>query len=348
MNALPDPHQADRDEQAAIWCLDIAQGELPRHEQEAFDRWIADPANAAAFEDAARVWNTADAVAEMPELIQMRGAALENFRRANKRRWAGRLPTAWYWGGSIAAVLLLALLTTMMLRVPTQVYQTGIGERRIAVLEDGSKLSLDADTEVDVRLSRNRRELALLRGRAKFDVAKDPLRPFTVTAGDKMVVATGTSFSVELLDRRVHVLLYEGHVAVLEAKNERSVPQRGAAGGGQAMAADQALTPGRELVASIGVPVPATVTRSDPSRSLLWESGQLSFDDEPLSSAVARMNRYSTEQLAIDGPDAAQLRVNGVFTAGDTDAFIEGVTALNPVHVVREGDRIVLAQNASR
>lgn len=340
MKGQPEEPILDRDEQAALWCLDLAEGELSHHEQADFDDWIADPDNARAFQDAARVWNAADASSDMPELIQMRTAALEGYRRANQRRWRRR-PARWIWISSIAAMLVLALATTLLLRDPMQVYRTGISERRIAVLEDGSRISLDADTEIDVRLHRDRRELTLVRGRAKFDVAKDPLRPFSVTAGGKIVVATGTSFSVELLNRQVHVLLYEGHVAVLDDENGETRPQR-MGPKARSVSADQALTPGRELVVMRDSPDAATVTAADPVRSLSWESGQLSFDDEPLQAAAERMNRYSREKLTVGDPMTARIRVNGVFTAGDTDAFIEGVTALNPVRAERSAGQITL------
>jgi hypothetical protein len=88
-----------------------------------------------------------------------------------------------------------------------------------------------------VRMSGKQRELTLVRGRAKFDVAKDPLRPFTVVAGDKIVVATGTSFSVEMVGKDVRVLLYHGRVSVLD---------RGAkAGAGKELQ----LNPGDEMIA---------------------------------------------------------------------------------------------------
>ncbi|MDB5575403.1 MAG: anti-FecI sigma factor FecR [Bradyrhizobium sp.] len=344
MSALLDTAPPDRDDQAAMWCLSLAEGELPRHERDAFDLWLGDPENATAFDDAARVWNAAEGAADRPELIHMRRAALESYQRANQRRWATRISAKWYWGSGIAAVFVLALLSTVLLREPLHVYQTGIGERRIAMLDDGSKLSLDADTEVDVRLRKDRRELVLVHGRAKFDVAKDPLRPFTVTAGDRMVVATGTSFSVEMLEHRVHVLLYEGHVAVLDRRDDKPVPQEVAVRA-RNVAADQALTPGKELVATLDGSAPATVTQADMARSLSWESGQLSFDDEPLPSAVARMNRYSAEKLAVGDQAAAKIRVNGVFTAGDTDAFVEGVSALNGVRAERGAAQITLRSN---
>src|SRR3546814_19485198 len=105
-------------------------------------------------------------------------------------------------------------------------YATHIGERQLAVLDDGSRVSLDAVTKVKVRMKDEARQVELLEGRAKFDVAKDPLRPFTVAAGDKLVVAVGTSFSVELIDGQVRVILYEGQVEGGE-RNERSEERRG-------------------------------------------------------------------------------------------------------------------------
>lgn len=329
----------DQGEQAALWCLELAEGELSRLDQARFDAWIEDADNAAAFEEAARVWKSADASSDLPELIFMRAAALEDFRRANQRRWRRR-PVRLLWVGGIAAMLIITLVTTLLLRDPMQVYRTGLSERRVAMLDDGSRLSLDADTEVEVRLRRDRRELTLMHGRAKFDVAKDPLRPFTVTAGGKIVVATGTSFSVELLNRQVHVLLYEGHVAVLDDVNGKTQPQR-VGPKDKTQLAETALTPGRELVATRDSIEPGVVMSTDPARSLSWESGQLSFDDEPLQTAAERMNRYSKLKVVMGDSVTANMRVNGVFTAGDTDAFVEGITALNPVRVERSEGQIV-------
>ena len=323
----------DRDEQAALWCLELAEGELSYLDQMRFDDWIRDSENAAAFEESAQVWNSADISSDTPELIHLRGAALESYRRANQKRWR-RPPGRMLWMGGVAAMLLLMLVSTWLLRDPTQIYQTGVSERQVALLDDGSKLSLDADTEVEVRLHRDRREMTLVRGRAKFDVAKDPLRPFTVTAGDKIVVATGTSFSVELLRRQVRVLLYEGHVAVLHDDKGQARPQQ-IDDRSRVIAADLALTPGHGLVAARDSSEPGSLISADPERSLSWEAGQLSFDDEPLLTAAERMNRYSNDKIVLADGVTARVRVTGIFTAGDTDAFIEGVTALQPVRAYR-------------
>ena len=330
MKAVQDDMQPDRHEEAAIWCMSLAEGQLPPGEREAFDRWLEDDRNAAAFQAVVRTWKTADSAAGLPEAIAMRSAALESYRSVNRRRWTRRLASRSWWAGGIAAALLLAVTSLFMLGDSTRPYQTEIGERRVALLDDRSRLSLDADSLVEVGMTDKLRGLTLVRGRAKFDVAKDPLRPFTVVAGDKMVVATGTSFSVEMIGGEVRVLLYHGRVSVLD----RAAP----APAGKELQ----LKPGQEMIASVGGGAPPKLVSFDPERSASWEAGQLSFGDEPLALAAMRMNRYSDRKLILGDAEVAHVRVNGVFTAGDTAAFVEGVTGMNPVRAEYSPGQITL------
>ncbi|WP_340318083.1 FecR family protein [Rhizorhabdus argentea] len=308
-----------RDEQAAIWYLSIIEEPLSDDDQKSFEIWLSDPDNLKAFDEVAQLWNDADHASEMTEIIQLRLAALKDFHVCQPR--ARRLSGPVYLWGSIAAMLLAIIgSATIFLYQPVQLYRTGIGGGRVVMLDDGSTLALDADTEVAVRLGRNRRDLTLTHGRAQFDVAKDPLRPFTVAAAGKMVVATGTSFSVELLRNEFLATLYQGHVAALNVKDETSLIAH-------------PLLPGQQLTVSLGDNAKTVVTSVDPASAMAWRTGQLSFDNEPIASAVERMNRYSRKRLVI-ASSVTGLRVNGVFEAGDSDAFVEAVTALSPLQAV--------------
>src|SRR3546814_12478082 len=102
-----------------------------------------------------------------------------------------------------------------------------------------------------------------------------------------MVVATGTSFSVEMVGKEVCVLLYHGRVSVLD----RTAP----APAGKELQ----LEPGQEMIASVGAGAPPTLVSFDPERSSSWAAGQLRFGYEPLSLAVVRMNPSSSRQLAL-------------------------------------------------
>lgn len=331
-------------EEASAWCLRLSDGSLTRAEQERFDAWLAaDDAHRQAFDDTIRAWRAVEQAAATPELVHMRTAALTTFRRGQRARWAPRVARS-PWSILVATVVVAVLLvgTGVWIRDSPRSYQTAVGERRVVVLSDGSKVSLDAVTKVEVRYLSGRRDLRLDYGRAKFTVAKNPNRPFTVAAADKVVLATGTEFSVELLRGQVQVILYEGHVAVLDKAVGSDQPRHVVlASASIGVPADQTLTPGHELVVPTATQA-AQVVSVDPVRTLSWEGGQLVFVDEPLSSAVERVNRYSDEKIAVGGDAAGRVLISGVFTAGDTPAFIEGVTGVFPVQVRDEDGRKVL------
>jgi transmembrane sensor len=333
-------------EQAAHWHLRQAEGELSSEERAAFESWLgASEQHRDVFRRVENAWRTVGEVASQPEMMALRGAAFETARRAGLARWTRMSPSVRHRMLGLAASLLIAVLGgALWWHLVPRSYETGLGERRVVLLSDGTHVSLDAATEVSVRYSRERRRLWLERGRAKFDVARDPLRPLSVTAHDRTVVATGTSFSVELLNDELRVVLYEGHVAVLEGDEGRINSRRAV----QFAVADSALTPGYELIAPSAPGAPVHTNRVDPIRSLSWEAGQLVFDDEPLPIAVARMNRYTRTSLAIGDSVAEGMRVSGVFRAGDTTAFVDGITALLPLRAAEHGEGITLSADPAR
>jgi transmembrane sensor len=323
---VKDEPPADPIEQAGEWCARLAEGSLAPGVRAEFDRWLmADPENRRAFDDAARVWQSLEQTHVSPELIAMRRDALENFRRAHAARWS-RSNRRRVFGGIAAALAIVGIGATWWLQQQPDSYQTGTGERRVVTLSDGSSLSLDTMTRVEVRYTRQSRELRLVSGRAKFQVAKNALRPFSVSAADKVVVATGTEFSVELLSKQVHVILYQGRVDVLAQDSKQLRPVRilpQSAG---------ALLPGRELVAPVDA-AEAQVQDIDATRTLLWESGQIAFNDEPLAAVVERVNRYTDTPFAIGDSAAGKVRISGTFAAGDAESFVEGVTGVFPLRV---------------
>ncbi|NIJ35377.1 transmembrane sensor [Sphingopyxis panaciterrae] len=324
----------DAIEAAALWCVQLSEGELGEQEWRRFEAWLETPGHAGLLEDATAVWQASGAIGDWPGVIALRTKALHRFGKAKERRSFAPSSARFGWAMGYAAALLLAVTASLVWygNRPLQ-YQTGIGERQVMVLGDGSHVSLDAVTAMKVRMKDETRQVELVGGRAKFDVAKDPLRPFTVAAGDKLIVAVGTSFSVELIDGQVRVVLYEGQVEV----RDRSDTTR-AAGAARRLV----MTPGSELVGAVGSAQPPQVSRPDLSQSLSWEQGLVNFDAEPLGRAVEQMNRYSAKHIRLADPALEEIKVDGVYRAGDLDAFVEGITALHPVRQKTTGDEIVL------
>ncbi|NIJ46680.1 FecR family protein [Rhizomicrobium electricum] len=235
-----------------------------------------------------------------------------------------------------AAVVLASVLggsALYMYMVSPVTYETGVGTRRIVALPDGSRISLDSDSEVRVRYTDAVRKIILEHGRARFDVAHDTTRPFTVTAGSEMVVAIGTSFNVEKIGSKVLVTLIQGRVVIKNSTGAKVETAR---------QNPVALKAGEEFeVARDNNPV---VKQADMKTATAWEAGQLIFKNVSLEEAAARENRYTKKAIAVD-PSVATLRISGVFNAGDVSAFVNAVTNYFPVQATTTADDQILLQS---
>src|SRR5262249_47558599 len=182
------------------------------------------------------------------------------------------------------------------------------------------------------RMRAGRREIVLERGEALFTVAHDVQRPFAVTAGDTVVRAVGTAFSVRLRDhQQVDVLVTEGRVAIdpaddsVDAKLPEPVPVPNAS----TLSAGEAVS----IKAHRQLRV-LKIADEDVSRKIAWTQGRILFGRVTLAEAVAEFNRYNRRQLVIDDPAVAGIRIGGAFEATDLDSFVAaleafGIRALN-------------------
>src|SRR3546814_6901296 len=142
-------------ETAAMWCIRLSEGDLSEAEWAEFDAWLAQPGHADLLQDAAGVWHATGALGDWPHVIALRTQALADYGDANRRRWLAATPGWLTRRMGIAASLLLALtLGLAWLAMRPDAYATHIGERQLAVLDDGSRVSLDAVTQVDRKSTR--------------------------------------------------------------------------------------------------------------------------------------------------------------------------------------------------
>ncbi len=330
-----DPHEA-----AAWWLARRRLGLAVSRDEDAFDRWLAEPANAAAWDATEGPIAALSEVAAHPQVIAMRETALaaRGHLARSVRRWTG-------WG-AIAAGLAAGMLwlaapigTVSAPSAPIEAtaapirYATRIGERRDIRLPDGSQVALNTGSVVEVVYTAGRRDLRLLGGQALFRVARDPNRPFVVAAGDRRITATGTAFDVRLSEQGVvTVLMVEGHVTVEPARREglaRLIPA----------VARESLEAGEGLSAPPAGEV--RIAMADVERATSWTRGRVIFRDDLLPAAVDEMNRYSSVRLVVADPRVATLRVSGVFSAESNENFIAALTAFYPVEATRQSPRVI-------
>ena len=84
------------------------------------------------------------------------------------------------------------------------------------------------------------------------------------------------------------------------------------------------------MAASISAPSadrPRVIAANVPAATS-WTVGRLTFENTPISVAVAEVNRYLPQKIVLDAGPAENVAVNGVFTTGDREAFVAATTDL--------------------
>jgi len=249
-----------------------------------------------------------------------------------QRRRIVRAPLAF----AVAAALLMAIGAGWLLWMSPQKYETRFGEQRFVRLDDGSGVTLNTASRVEVTLTKGRRVIRLLQGEALFDVAHDAARPFDVYTGNTILRAVGTRFDVDVRPNRTTVTVVEGVVSLTHGLRE---------------ALPLGNTPllrvsDRVVIERSGPGTPQHGVRLDEATA--WTRQQLIFKRRALGEVADEFNRYNRDRIVIDSPELRAQEITGVFKANDPTSFIAFLSNLPGVHIKndRAGGHLVTLDEA--
>ncbi len=326
-------------EQAAVsWIARRETGPWSEQDEVAFERWLSGSmSRQVAYYRFKRTWG------EVGRLGALGSDALPEQRlsdtfdepdtsQASLPVHGSRVPRY----ALVASVLLAVVFALFLFRneiFGLNSYSTEVGGLTAVPMADGSRVILNTNSRVRIVVDKHARRIDLQRGEAFFEVAKDPSRPFVVTAGEKQIVAVGTQFSVRREGENIRVAVTEGAVRLMASP--------------QAVAGEQApgvlLSPGAVARAErTGVRVQEQ-SIAEIEQQLTWRTGILTFRNTPLMEAVAEFNRYNERQIFIEDPGIAAIEVGGVFRSTDLDPFVRLIEDGLSLKVSRSGDRTVLS-----
>lgn len=318
--------------EAAAWVARLHSSGRTHALEDGFKCWLqANPAHAQAFELATQAWEIGGSIpaGALPRIAHPSEDGGVVRRSKPKLLSTSRL--------GLAAVLCVGVIGALfMLNPEKSTVSTQVGEQRMLTLEDGSRIFLNTDTRLSVHYDKDRRLVQLAGGEALFDVAKNPARPFIVDAGAEQVRAVGTEFVVRRDPHQVAVTLVEGRVRITEQE------ETGAAD--SAVSAEkqpESLTAGQRLIFADNRPPALDQPPLDTVTA--WRRGEVVLDKTRLQDAAQEMNRYSNVKLVIDDPDTANIRLSGVFRAGDSQRFAQAVAETYHLRIDNQPRRILIA-----
>jgi transmembrane sensor len=248
----------------------------------------------------------------------------------------------------IAAGLLFALGTTWFVLESPQQFKTEIGEQRSVLLKDGSRVTLNTASTIEVDLRKDRRLVRLVEGEALFDVTHDATRPFRVRAGDALISDVGTQFNVDLRPTRTTVTVVEGRV---EVDSMGAMADQGRALNREGLDAYQGAlilaTSDRVVITSSGPGVPHRGINVP--AAIAWTQRELIFEHRPLSDVAEEFNRYNRDRIEIDSMELRRREVTGVFQTKDPASFISFLSTIPGVKIRdgRDGSHIVTFDNTA-
>jgi transmembrane sensor len=340
-------------EQAAQWLLRLEQGRLNEQEKRALKTWLAQSSqHVDAFRDTLTTWDKMDVLAGLSDIFP-----LEKMASTRHQNHLQAVPISW--GGSIAAVLVVCALGLGALQLSgifgprgddatlySTLYSTQIGGKKQVVLEDGSIVTLNTNTQLQIAFNQSQRAVNLLQGEAFFEVEKETKRPFVVYAAGGQVTAVGTAFSVYKKNGVVEVTVTEGVVQldsttkVLPGQhsNQHSSQHTSEHPNEQKLSdSASAVLVEKGHVASYGETI-GSVESVEPeviAKRLFWQQGMLAFEGESLQDVVAEFSRYSSLNITIADDEIRGVRVGGYFKSDDIAGMLNSLQYNFGIHVVR-------------
>lgn len=321
--------------EAATWFTTMHSGDVDSETRERFEAWLhGDRAHKIAYREFEQVYRDLDFVAEKA------GIDVDASLGRKKSVWGSLIPE---WlrnpvaggGAALASIVVMALVvTTVMPSQPVAPviaepdYVTQVAEIRELVLEDGSVVTLGAQSQIETEFTATRRQVTLLDGEAFFEVAKDPSRPFFVAAQDTLVRVVGTKFDVKRSADIVHVSVLEGIVEVMKPNNIEET----LASADTADIEKQVLTAGERVSAArrVALPEARQVEQVEPGS---WRQGRLAYEDASLAEIIADLNRYHDRPIRIASSDVGDLRSTLAFKTTEIDQVFDVMTAIHPIDV---------------
>lgn len=294
--------------------------------------WLLEPSNAELYYEWLEEWETAQpqflpdvpvAYQKMEERIDEQPECKVVAVRAPMRNYQ-----PFWWG----AALVLFTLGIYLKRdaVFYQTYRTGYGQLQTVVLEDGSKVVLNANSSV--RLPRlawgsSEREI-FLTGEAEFSVRHtiDNKRFVVYTPDQSKVTVLGTEFVVNTR-KGTKVVLNKGKVELTSATDKKPLTMK----------------PGdRATITTNGQIQVQQLTENQLLAQSAWKEHRFVCDKTPLKEVAEKIHETFGVSVFIRDKELAMSSVSGSFNAQNADELLKTLSEMLDFEVIKSEKKTVV------
>ncbi|WP_047534439.1 FecR family protein [Methylotenera sp. N17] len=331
MNTL---HKSVREE-AAKWFLRLQHADLDHPDRSKFESWLM---QSAAHQDAYRAivqaWQDFDSHKQIEVLAEamQRKKLDEDIKRRSKVASLAKFASIVVLG--FCAVFAYQTWQDWQQQPLTHIAQSSqVGHIVSQYLSDGTQLTLDARSDVEVIYYRHKRVVKLKQGQAVFDVVKDQSRPFVVESANARITVKGTRFLVNRLKEKTYVAVDHGKVQV-EALTSDGKPSTSII----------VLTNGQ--VAEITTA--QSLHKLDRNALSMFEftQGRIIFEDADLNEVAETVSRYRAIPLVSHVNQS--VGITAVVKIKEMEAFIQSLPQVADVTVKHSASKTEINRSTNR
>ncbi len=298
--------------EAAAWRVEM-QEPASQSQVAKFEAWLrSKPSHLRAFEQS-------DQLATL-------GEGLSRDREAATVTSAPRYFRTAYAVGVLAIVAIVGASLFGQFSSPVYAAISNHGESsRTVKLRDGSIVTLDKDTTLEVAVDPNVHQIRMVSGRARIVIHLVPGQMFEVQSAVGGVTATGAVIDVAFASEAMTVSLIKGSAKLVPKRStENSVD----------------LAAGRAVRVSADAVTSSPVTAEDAS----WTAARVGLDNTPLANVLAMANRPGQPTIEVANDAIGSMRVTAILDLRDTRALARKLAAALDLRVVERGASLILTR----
>ncbi|MBD1420767.1 FecR family protein [Sphingobacterium chuzhouense] len=253
--------------------------------------------------------------------------------------------TRTFWWYAAASVLLIIGITTLFYgnlilkndSITTILVEVPKGEKKIVTMPDGTQIWLNGGSVIQYSSTFGKKDRnIILSGEAYFTVTKNSTLPMVVEAKQVKVEVLGTIFNIRAYEDepKVETVLVEGKVQ-LYINNDKSELHT--------------MAPGDIIEIAPRKPAPLTDNNHDTTflsikkinddfvltkkhfantqeqglpAAVAWKDDILVFDNEPLASAISKIEKWYNVEINVTNPTLNTLRISGTFEEDSVEQLL--------------------------
>jgi len=197
--------------------------------------------------------------------------------------------------------------------------------RKIILLADGSKVTLNAGSEIVYpKVFKGKERRIQLKGEAFFNISKNRNKPFIISVENAEIKVLGTSFNVIAKNSQVEVLVESGKVQFARTNNpnDKLILEKG----------------------DFGVLIDSSIKKTSlkDENYLSWKTRKLVFKNMPLKAVSKIIDRTYQVQIRFEDTVIMKNNINTSFNDSPLDDVLENLC--RPFHLTYEknGNQIII------